>query len=132
MAYTEDIGRSTSAKKYAAFCGLVPCVQDSNETVNHGKITKRRPQELRTAFAQLVLGIQRCGGTSRWRIMRRMDYMKKHKGQRQIDCHCRNEDGRDYADVAHGGTRLCPWQNDRKTQYHVSYQRSFVYHESVI
>lgn len=80
MAYTEDIGRFTSAKKYAAFCGLVPCVQDSNETVNHGKITKRRPQELRTAFAQLVLGIRRCSYTSGWRIMRRMDYMKKHKG----------------------------------------------------
>ena len=79
-AYTEDIGRFASAKKYAAFCGLVPWVQDSNETVHHGKITKRGPQELRTAFVQLVLGIRRCKDTSEWRIMQRMDYMKKNKG----------------------------------------------------
>ena len=59
-AYTEDIGRFASAKKYAAFCGLVPWVQDSNETIHHGKITKRGPQELRTCFVQLVLGIRRC------------------------------------------------------------------------
>lgn len=79
-AYTEDIGRFASAKKYAAFCGLVPWVQDSNETVHHGKITKRGPQELRTAFVQLVLGIRRCSDTSEWRIMQRLDYMKKNKG----------------------------------------------------
>ena len=79
-AYTEDIGRFASAKKYAAFCGLVPWVQDSNETIHHGKITKRGPQELRTAFVQLVLGIRRCGDTSEWRIMQRFDYMKKNKG----------------------------------------------------
>ena len=79
-AYTEDIDRFANAKKYAAFCGLVPWVQDSNETVHHGKITKRGPQELRTAFVQLVLGIRRCGDTSEWRIMQRLDYMKKNKG----------------------------------------------------
>ena len=79
-AYTEDISRFASAKKYAAFCGLVPWVQDSNETIHHGKITKRGPQELRTAFVQLVLGIRRCGDTSEWRIMQRLDYMKKNKG----------------------------------------------------
>ena len=40
-------------------CGvlrLVPWVSDSNETVHHGKITKRGPQELRTAFVQLGHG----------------------------------------------------------------------------
>ena len=79
-AYTEDIGRFATAKKYSAFCGLVPWVQDSNETVHHGKITKRGPQELRTAYVQLVLGIRRCGDTSGWRIMQRLDYMKKNKG----------------------------------------------------
>ena len=79
-AYTEDISRFASAKKYAAFCGLVPWVQDSNETVHHGKITKRGPQELRTAFVQLVLGIRRCKDTSGWRIMQRLDYMKRNKG----------------------------------------------------
>ena len=79
-AYTEDIGRFATAKKYAAFCGLVPWVQDSNETVHHGKITKRGPQELRTAFVQLVLGIRRCKDTSDWRLMQRYSYMKKNKG----------------------------------------------------
>ena len=79
-AYTEDIGRFANAKKYAAFCGLVPWVQDSNKSVHHGKITKRGPQELRTAFVQLVLGIRRCGDTSTWRLMQRYEHMKKNKG----------------------------------------------------
>ena len=79
-AYTEDIGRFATAKKYAAFCGLVPWVQDSNETIHHGKITKRGPQELRTSFVQLVLGIRRCKDTSEWIMMQRYEYMKKNKG----------------------------------------------------
>ena len=79
-AYTEDISRFSNAKKYAAFCGLVPWVQDSNETVHHGKITKHGPQELRTGFVQMVLGIRRCKDTSDWRIMQRYEYMKKNKG----------------------------------------------------
>lgn len=79
-AYTEDISRFATAKKYAAFCGLVPWVQDSNETIHHGKITKRGPQELRTCFVQLVMGIRRCKDTSEWRMMRRYEYMKKNKG----------------------------------------------------
>ena len=74
-AYTEDI-----SKKYAAFCGLVPWVQDSNATIHHGKITKRGPQELRTCFVQLVLGIRRCKDTSEWRMMQHYEYMKKNKG----------------------------------------------------
>ena len=79
-AYTEDISRFASAKKYAAFCGLVPWVQDSNETIHHGKITKRGPQELRVSFVQLVMGIRRCKDTSEWRMMQRYEYMKKNKG----------------------------------------------------
>ncbi len=79
-AYTEDISRFATAKKYAAFCGLVPWVQDSNETIHHGKITKRGPQELRTCFVQLVLGIRRCKDTSNWRMMQRYEYMKTNKG----------------------------------------------------
>lgn len=78
-AYTEDISRFATAKKYVAFCGLVPWVQDSNETVHHGKITKRGPQELITCFVQLVLGIRRCKDTSDWRLMQRYEYMKKIK-----------------------------------------------------
>lgn len=79
-AYTEDIKRFASAKKYAAFCGLVPWVSDSNETIHHGKITKRGPQELRTAFVQLVLGMKRCRDTKTWRMMQRYEYMKRNKG----------------------------------------------------
>lgn len=79
-AYTEDIARFATAKKYAAFCGLVPWVSDSNETVHHGKITKRGPQELRTSFVQLVMGIRRCKDTSDWRMMQRYEYMKSNKG----------------------------------------------------
>ena len=79
-AYTEDISRFSSAKKYAAFCGLVPWVSDSNETIRHGKITKRGPQELRVSFVQIVMGIRRCKDTANWRIMQRYDYMKTHKG----------------------------------------------------
>ncbi|MGP1474526.1 MAG: transposase [Treponema sp.] len=78
-AYTEDISRFATAKKYAAFCGLVPWVQDSNETIHHGKITKRGSQELRTSFVQLELGIRRCKDTSDWRMMQRYEYMKKNK-----------------------------------------------------
>jgi transposase len=40
-AYTDDIRRFASPKKYAAYAGLVPWVQNSNETVRHGRITKR-------------------------------------------------------------------------------------------
>lgn len=79
-AYTEDIDRFSNSKRYASFCGLVPWVQDSNKTVHHGKITKRGPQELRTAFVQLVMGIRRCKDTTKWRIMQKYEYMKKNKG----------------------------------------------------
>ena len=79
-AYTEDMGRFASAKKYAAFCGLVPWVSDSNESIRHGKITKRGPQELRVSFVQLVMGVRRCKDTADWRLMQRYEYMKTHKG----------------------------------------------------
>ncbi len=79
-AYTDDIKRFSSAKKYAAFCGLVPWVQNSNQTVHHGKITKRGPQELRTAFVQFVMGINRCKDTANWRLMERYRYIKTKRG----------------------------------------------------
>lgn len=55
-------------------------MQDSNEIIHHGKLTKRGHQELRTDYVQLVLGIRRCKDTSEWRIMQRLNYMKKNKG----------------------------------------------------
>jgi hypothetical protein len=59
----------------------VPWVQNSNETVHHGKITKRGPKELRTAFVQVVMGLRRMKvKTLRWRLMQRYDMMKQSKG----------------------------------------------------
>lgn len=80
-AYTDDINRYASAKKYAAHAGLVPWVQNSNETIRHGHITKRGPVELRTAFVQVVMGMNRYRKvTGSYRIMTRYQEMKKHKG----------------------------------------------------
>jgi len=80
-AYTDDIKRFSSAKKYAAYAGLVPWVQNSNEIVRHGKITKRGPEELRTALVQVVLGMRRSKKkTMSWRLMERYEAMKSAKG----------------------------------------------------
>ena len=79
-AYTDDINRFASAKKYASYAGLVPWVQNSNETVRHGKITKRGPKELRTAIVQVVMGLRRMKEkTITWRLMQRYEEMRKHK-----------------------------------------------------
>jgi transposase len=80
-AYTDDIKRFANSKKYAAYAGLVPWVQNSNETVHHGKITKRGPEELRTALVQVVMGMRRSKKTTaKWRLMRRYEMMKQNKG----------------------------------------------------
>ena len=80
-AYTDDISRFATAKKFAAYAGLVPWVQNSNETVHIGKITKRGPEELRTALVQVVMGIRRCKKTTlAWRMMERYEAMKRNKG----------------------------------------------------
>lgn len=80
-AYTDDISRYETAKKYATHAGLVPWVQNSNMTVHHGKITKRGPVELRTAFVQVVLGMVRTSKkTAGYRIMKNYRTMKSSKG----------------------------------------------------
>jgi len=80
-AYTDDIKRFASAKKYASFAGLAPWVQNSNESIHHGSITKRGPKELRTALVQVVMGLRRMKEkTYSWRFMQRYEAMKKHKG----------------------------------------------------
>lgn len=80
-AYIDDIDRYASPKKFAAHMGLAPWVQNSNETIHHGHITKRGPKEMRTAMVQCVLGMVRSKGTTGgYRIMTRYEYMKKHKG----------------------------------------------------
>jgi transposase len=80
-AYVDDIKRFTSAKKFVSYCGLAPWVQNSNETVHIGKITKRGPEQLRTAIVQVVLGMRRCKKTTAaWRLMARYEFLKKNKG----------------------------------------------------
>lgn len=79
-AFTDDIGRFDSFKKYSAYAGLVPWVQCSNMTEHYGRITKRGPEELRTALVQLVLGMRRSRKTLSWRIMERYTAMKQEKG----------------------------------------------------
>jgi len=76
----DDINRFPSAKKYSSYAGLVPWVQNSNQTIRHGRITKRGPEELRTAIVQLVLGMRRCKKTLSWRLMERYSVMKETKG----------------------------------------------------
>jgi len=80
-AYTDDISRFASPKKYASYSGMAPWVQNSNETIHHGKITKRGPKELRTALVQVVMGIRRMKQkTLSWRLMQRYEMMKSSKG----------------------------------------------------
>jgi transposase len=80
-AFTDDIGRFATAGKYAAYAGLVPWVQNSNETIHHGRITRRGPVELRTAFVQVVLGMVRNRRrTGTYRIIERYDRLKRAKG----------------------------------------------------
>ena len=79
-AYTDEIGRFSSYKKYASYAGLAPWVQCSNETEHYGRITKRGPEELRTAFVQLVVGIRRSRQSTSWRLMKRYEAMKTVKG----------------------------------------------------
>jgi transposase len=80
-AYTDDINRFANPKKYASFAGLAPWVQNSNETIHHGSITKRGPKELRTAVVQVVMGWRRMKEkTLFWRLMERYEGMKKGKG----------------------------------------------------
>ena len=79
-AYIDDINRFSSSKKLVSFAGLAPWVQNSNETIRHGRITKRGPKELRTAIVQVVMGIRRMKNkTSSWRIMEQHEVLKKHK-----------------------------------------------------
>ena len=80
-AYVDDIDRYDNPKKFASFMGLAPWVQNSNETIHHGHITKRGPTELRTAMVQCVLGMVRTRSkTENYRLMTKYRTMKKNKG----------------------------------------------------
>lgn len=80
-AYMDDIRRFETPQQLAAYAGVVPWVQNSNEREHHGRITKRGPNELRTALVQVVLGMVRCKRLTRtYRIMKRYDRLKTNKG----------------------------------------------------
>jgi len=80
-AYTDDIKRFSNPKKYVSFAGLAPWVQNSNEIIRHGKITKRGPKELRTALVQVVMGLRRMKAkTFTWHMIKRYDFIKQSKG----------------------------------------------------
>lgn len=80
-AYTDDINRFRTYKQYSAYAGLAPYVQKSNESEYIGNITKRGPEELRTALVQIVLGMARSKKkTAEYRMMKRYEDMKTQKG----------------------------------------------------
>ncbi len=80
-AYTDDIGRFSGPKKYAAYAGVVPWVSNSADRERHGHITKRGPEELRTALVQVVMGMVRNKRrTGTYRLMERYTAMKQQKG----------------------------------------------------
>ena len=81
-AYTKDIERfGGDFKRFASYLGIVPSVHNSNETVHMGKITKRGPQTLRTAFVQVALGmIRQPQKTSDWKLIHSYKRMKEEKG----------------------------------------------------
>lgn len=76
-AYTEDMSRfDGNFKRFAAYVGIVPGVRSSNEYVHLGRITKHGPEELRTAFVQVALGMIRLSKqTSEWYLIK--DYRRK-------------------------------------------------------
>ncbi len=79
-AYVDDITRFESYKHFSAYCGLVPWVQTSNESVYYGRITKRGPQELRTALVQCVVAMVRMEDkTGDFELMRQYQKLKEDK-----------------------------------------------------
>lgn len=81
-AYTKDMSRFCgSFKHFASYIGIVPSVHNSNNTVHLGRITKRGPVELRTAFVQASLGLIRLRSkTNNWKYLLAYDVMKQNKG----------------------------------------------------
>lgn len=79
-AYIDDIDRFKTYKNFSAYCGLVPWVQTSNETVHYGRITKRGPKELRTALVQCVVAMVRMESKTRdYAIIRQYHELKDQK-----------------------------------------------------
>lgn len=81
-SYVDDISRfDGDFKKFSSYLGIIPSVHNSADTVRMGHITKREPQELRTAFVQVAMGIIRQPqNTSEWKLMKDYQTMKISKG----------------------------------------------------
>ena len=81
-SYTDNIERfDGDFKRFSSYLGIVPSVHNSADTVHMGHITKRGPQELRTAFVQVAMGIIRQPqNTSEWKLMKDYQTMKISKG----------------------------------------------------
>ena len=81
-SYIDNIERfDGDFKKFSSYLGIVPSVHNSADTVRMGHITKRGPQELRTAFIQVAMGIIRQPqNTSEWKLMKDYQTMKISKG----------------------------------------------------
>ena len=68
-------------KRFSSYLGIVPGVHNSADTVHYGKITKHGPQDLRTTFVQIALGIIRQPqNTNGWKLMHDYRIMKISKG----------------------------------------------------
>ena len=81
-SYVDDISRfDGDFKRFSSYMGIIPSVHNSADTVRMGHITKRGPQELRTAFVQVAMGIIRQPQTtSEWKLMKDYRTMKTSKG----------------------------------------------------
>ena len=81
-SYVDDISRfDGDFKRFSSYLGIIPSVHNSADTVRMGHITKRGPQELRTAFVQVAMGIIRQPqNTSEWKLMKDYQTMKISKG----------------------------------------------------
>ena len=55
LAVIGSIEEFATADKLASYFGIVPCVSNSNKTVNHGRITKRGSKTGRTTLVQCSL-----------------------------------------------------------------------------
>ncbi len=79
-AFIDDIKRFPSAKELSGYAGLAPWVQQSNQSVHYGSITKHGPSELRTALVQMALGMIKVRAESNNRLMVRYRQIKQRKG----------------------------------------------------
>lgn len=81
-SYTKDIDRfDHDFKRFASYLGIVPSVHNSGDSEHYGRITKRGPQTLRTAFVQVAMGVIRMPQkTGNWKLMKDYALMKTNKG----------------------------------------------------